>query len=110
MCASAEYRKKIESRTAGILRSLKIPLTKRPQWVKWRGTGRLAYLILFPYDVNLGNLNKAALAMKRAFRAAEVHATEYEANMNRAYHPPFITITLKNDSREDKSKIPVNIA
>ena len=42
------YKKKIESRAAGILKGLKITLTKRPQWVKWRGTGKLAYLILFP--------------------------------------------------------------
>lgn len=91
------YKKKIESRTAGILKGLKITLTKRPQWVKWSGTGKLAYLILFPYDANLDNLNKAAAAMKRAFRAAEVASTECSVNMNRPYHPPFITITLKHD-------------
>lgn len=104
------YKKKIESRTAGILKSLKIALTKRPQWVRWNETGKLAYLIRFPYDVSLDNLNKAAAAMKRAFRAAEVASTEYVANMNRTYHPPFITITLKREYREDKSKKSVNCA
>lgn len=104
------YKKKIESRTAGILKSLKIPLTKRPQWVKWNGTGKLAYLILFPYDVSRDDLNKAAAGMKHAFRAAEVATTEYVANMNRPYHPPFITITLKHEYREDKSKKSDNCA
>ena len=104
------YKKKIESRAAGIIKSLKITLVKRPQWVKWKGTGKDAYLILFPYDVSLDIINKAAAAMKRAFRAAEVSLTEYEADMNRPYHPSFITITLKHEYREDKSKKSVNRA
>lgn len=32
------YKKKIESRAAGIFKSLKITLVKCPQWVKWKGT------------------------------------------------------------------------
>ena len=90
------YKKKIESRAAGILKGLKIPLTRLPRWVKWKNTGNEVYLIIFPYDSGLDNLNKAAAMMKRAFRAADVAAVEYEADMNREYHPSYITVTPKH--------------
>ena len=48
--------------------------------------------------------------MKTAFRAAVVKATEYEANMNREYHPSFITVTLKHDYPEEKSKNSIKCA
>ena len=97
------YKKKIESRVAGIIRSLGIALTKPAKWVKWKDTGKECYLITFPWDSKLDDLRKAERAMKTAFRAAQVRATEYEADMNLNYHPSFITVTL-NDYPEEKSK------
>lgn len=98
------YKKKIESRAAGIIKSLGISLTKPAKWVKWEDTGKECYLITFPWGAKLDDLRKAEKGMKTAFRAALVKATESEANMNLDYHPPFITITLKHDYAEEKSK------
>ena len=98
------YKKKIESRAAGIIKSLGITLTKPAKWVKWKDTGKECYLITFPWGSKLEDLRKAEKAMKTAFRAAVVKATEYEANMNRDYHPSFITVTLKHDYPEEKDK------
>lgn len=104
------YKKKIETRAAGIIKSLGITLTKPAKWVKWKDTGKECYLITFPWDSKLDDLRKAEKAMKTAFRAALVAATEYEANMNLNCHPLFITVTLKNDYSEEKSKKPLKCA
>lgn len=104
MKARAEYKKKIESRSAGIIKSLGITLTKPAKWVKWKDTRKEGYRITFPWGSKLEDLRKAEKAMKTAFRAAVVKATEYAANMNLNYHPSYITVTLKHDYPEEKDK------
>ena len=104
------YKKKVESRAAGIIKSLGISLAVPAKWVRWKDTGKECYLITFPWGPKLEDLHKAEKAMKLAFRAAQVKATEYEANINRNYHPSYITITLKHSYPEVKSKKAVNRA
>lgn len=70
MKARAEYKKKIESRSAGILGNLKA--TTRARWTFWQATGQECYCIEFAPGTPEEIVKKAMDGMTKAFRAANV--------------------------------------
>lgn len=70
MRARAEYKKKIESRSAGILGNLKA--RTRAQWTFWQATGQECYYIEFAPGTPEEIVKKAMDGMTKAFRAANV--------------------------------------
>lgn len=70
MRARAEYKKKIESRTAGILGNLKA--RTRAQWTFWQATGQECYYIEFAPGTPEEIVKKAMDGMTKAFRAARI--------------------------------------
>lgn len=70
MKARAEYKKKIESRSAGILGNLKA--RTRAQWTFWQATGQECYYIEFAPGTPEEIVKKAMDGMIKAFRAANV--------------------------------------
>lgn len=70
MRARAEYKKKIESRAAGILENLKADA--RARWTFWQATGQECYYIKFSEGTPEEIVKKAADGMTKAFRAATI--------------------------------------
>lgn len=70
MKARAEYKKKIESRSAGILGNLKA--ATRARWTFWQATGQECYYIEFAPGTQEEIVKKAMGGMTKAFRAANV--------------------------------------
>lgn len=70
MRARAEYKKKIESRAAGIVVNLKA--TTRARWTFWQATGQECYHIEFAPGTSEEIVKKAMDGMTKAFRAARI--------------------------------------
>lgn len=70
MRARAEYKKKIELRSAGILGNLKA--NARARWTFWQATGQECYYIELDPGTPEETIEKAASGMTKAFRASYV--------------------------------------
>ena len=70
MRARAEYKRKIELRSAGILENLKA--STRARWTFWQATGQECYCIEFAAGTPEEIIEKAASGMAKAFRASYV--------------------------------------
>ncbi len=68
MRARAEYKKKIELRSAGILGNLKA----KARWTFWQATGQECYYIELDPGTPEETIEKAASGMTKAFRASYV--------------------------------------